>query len=795
MTAITQYYANVGIKVDEKALSSVDRYLAKIEKKLVNGLGKSDFQITPKINVAAFEKHLRQVLRGVGGKSSPLRVNVQVSEQGIRKSLQETLSKTPFRAPVIATLSRTSILNIRSQLQAALSGLLINARIGGVTGGRQTAPRGSASSGQGGRYSWSPNPSGKAGTAPHLTEWLAGRPDKSSLSAANRRWGDKLIKDGIVGSNAGGITGFLSESVFGGLGRVGSSTMAGRGIGAIGSALGGARGGALGLVGSSIITGASAAFTGIWGALGTIITAPFKLVSSAASAVTGAFYNVALAALPLIGAFAMIDNKVIQTQQRGIALNTVSKSLGSTGAVEGKWLMDMANRDGLRYDTLVQPYTSFIASASPAVGLDMAKNIFEGMTQFGVTRGSDDESMKRAMVAVSQMAGKGKVGAEELRQQLGDAQGFGEMQSIFAEAYQMSQGRSITDMKRGQKALEELYDAMQKGNVYSAKVLPYVAEIAKRMAEGGLEEARTSAFAERGRFMNQITEGWQNFTNGGGASGLAFFWREIMMPMGEWWNSNGAMLGSYFEKFMYDINMVRLGLKEFFEFAYTGQTNSFVEYMKQQGIDLELIRTGLVSIFDKLGEMLSKVAELLGFTKEGDLGKGVADKLGVFVENVSKILTHIDSLLNNVTRFMTAWNYLSQLNATQMATLVVPGTQANRAFAEMVNSAGSGVMDVGRATGSAFNTSKDVLTGSGSPTVIPKIPDKRYSEWGDSSIPRFSESLSRPVATKHDIQLTVNGNVDIAQLLNTPEAQTELIKSAGMAINKSFTSALPSAPE
>lgn len=411
MSAIVQYYANVGLKVDDKSLSSVDRYLAKIEKKLVSGVGKAGFQITPKVNVEAFEKHLRQVLRGVGGKSSPLRVNVQVSEQGIRKSLQEVLSKTPFRAPVTATLSRTSIVTIRSQLQAALSGLLINARVGGVTPTRQTGARAPNVSRQGGRYSWSPNPSGKAGTAPHLTEWLAGRPDKSSLSAANRRWGDKLIKDGLIGSNAGGVTGFLSESIFGGLGRAGGSTMAGRGLGALGNALGGARGGALGLMGGAVVTVATESFKAIWGTLGTVIATPFRLLGGAISFVTDSFYRLAMAALPLVGAFAMIDNRVIQTQQRGIALNTVSKSLGSDGPTEGKWLMNMANRDGLRYDTLVQPYTSFIASASPAVGLPMAKNIFEAMTQFGVTRGADDESMKRAMVAVSQMAGKGKVGA------------------------------------------------------------------------------------------------------------------------------------------------------------------------------------------------------------------------------------------------------------------------------------------------------------------------------------------------------------------------------------------------
>ena len=73
--------------------------------------------------------------------------------------------------------------------------------------------------------------------------------------------------------------------------------------------------------------------------------------------------------------------------------------------------MNMANRDGMRYDTLIQPYTSFIASASPAMGLPMAKDVFESFTQFGLTRGAGDVSMGLAMKAVSQMAGKGKIQA------------------------------------------------------------------------------------------------------------------------------------------------------------------------------------------------------------------------------------------------------------------------------------------------------------------------------------------------------------------------------------------------
>ena len=117
-------------------------------------------------------------------------------------------------------------------------------------------------------------------------------------------------------------------------------------------------------------------------------------------------------------------------------------------------------------------------------------------------------------------AGKGKIQAEEMRGQLGDAPGFGEMQGIFAEAYQLSLGKSSGDMLKGQKAIEALNAAMEKGQAISAKILPYVAIIAKEMAEPGLAEARMTSYAEQARFDNQIARGWANFRKGGGKRGL-----------------------------------------------------------------------------------------------------------------------------------------------------------------------------------------------------------------------------------------------------------------------------------
>lgn len=409
MVAISNYFASVGVRVDNKSLKDVDNFLAKIEKRLSSGVGKKGLSIVPKVDVVAFEKHLRQVLRGIGGKSSgALRVKVQVSEEGIRKSLAHIISNKAFSVPVTPVVSNRSLSALRAQLQQALMGVGVNIRLANVTqrnSGRQSNR--TLGTNTGAHYSWSPNPSGKAGTAPHLAEWLSGRPGRSSLSAANRRWSDSIMNQGFFGTDGAPKTlrGFAGETILGGLGRAGSSTMIGRGMSSLGSVIGGARGGAVGLIAGAAVSMAGTAFKGAWGGLATLVTAPFKLIGGAANAVTSGFYRIALAVAPLVGGFMMLNRTVQQGQQRQIALNTVSKSLGSSGQVESKWLMDMAQRDGLRYNTLIDPYTTFIASASPAMGLSGAKDVFESFTQFGLTRGANDISMGLAMKAVSQMAG------------------------------------------------------------------------------------------------------------------------------------------------------------------------------------------------------------------------------------------------------------------------------------------------------------------------------------------------------------------------------------------------------
>ena len=404
---IAQYYANVGIKVDEKALKDVDKYLSKLEAKLSKGVGGKGLKLNVYIDEAKFDKHLRGVMQRAG-KGTPLKLaNVTVDPASLAKSIRETIGKANFRAPIQAVLSRASLTTLRAQVAGALQGLPINVRVGNVSrsgggnrgDGGESARRRASLSGRG---------------DPSLMEQWMGKAGKSSLSAGNRRYYDAMVGKAFGGVGGKSLTGMAIQGGFGGLARAGSGSLMGRMVASAGMTLGGPFGGAMGLVGIGVLSLAGSAFTGIWSTLGKVITLPFQAISGAASMVTGAFYRIALAAVPLVAGFSVVNKNVQQVTSRNIALDTTAGRFGSNVDTEKKWLMNMANREGMSYSTMIDPYTSYMAAAAPTLGLTKTRSAFEAFNQYGSTHGATKESSGRALYAFSQMASKGTIMSEEL---------------------------------------------------------------------------------------------------------------------------------------------------------------------------------------------------------------------------------------------------------------------------------------------------------------------------------------------------------------------------------------------
>lgn len=773
-TPTVQYFASMGIRVDKDSLRQVDAFLKKIETKLKSATKGSSLLVNLRIDESKFHKHLQGVL-GRTSKAQGLSLKLTVDRAHLRQSIVSAIGNTAYQVRVTPTLSRISA----AALSRAVGGSVpvsTRTRAGstGGTGYGQYRPYGAEAASR--RQSLT----GRGD--PTAMEYLS----KGMTTAGNRRYSDAMASHALGGFGGSGQLGGLIRTAGQGVARLAGSTGLGR-FGQLGGmALGGTR---MGLVGGAAGLGISfigSAVAGTWSAIGSMLLAPFRLLGSVVSGLTSSFYGLAQSLLPLAAIGYVIDQKVTESVSRGIALNTISKANGSSGAIEGAWLRNVADRDGMQYNALIDPFTSFIASASPSLGLAQAKGIFEAFTQFGVTRGSDNESMKRAMVAVSQMAGKGKIGAEELRQQLGDARGFGEMQSIFAEAYQMSMGRDPATMKKGQQALEELYKAMEDGKVYAAKVLPHVETIAKRLAEPGLTEARQSSIAERSRFMNQIGGFWRNFTQGGGDAGMGNFWRS-MQRIGEWFETKGALVGWYFEYFTLMFDEMLLGLKELYQFATTGEATSITDAMKENGWDVDGIRTAVLGFFSAIGDVFTSVRNLLGF-EDGKGAQELSGRIIRFSNQMTKVIQSLTNMLMSISQALQGWAaYNSMSSKDKIVALTVPGSEQNKQLLAITKGVTGAISGGISATADAANAVSSVLAPAPSTTTPTNntLASARagvlqnHSAMFGGDIPMYTPAMQKEFTSNRNVNIRIEADADVLRVLDG-DALQRAVESASV---------------
>lgn len=95
--------------------------------------------------------------------------------------------------------------------------------------------------------------------------------------------------------------------------------------------------------------------------------------------------------------------------------------------------------------------------------------------------------------------------------------------SIFGDALATLTGSGLT----GQAAIQELYRAVESGEVMSADILPLVAEEMSRRAQPKLGIMKRSSIAESARVVNEWNELLERFSKAGGEEGFAKFFRSI----------------------------------------------------------------------------------------------------------------------------------------------------------------------------------------------------------------------------------------------------------------------------
>lgn len=192
----------------------------------------------------------------------------------------------------------------------------------------------------------------------------------------------------------------------------------------------------------------------------------------------------------------------------------------------------LAQTTGLDIAELQSQFAGFGASAKESMGIQGSEELFKSMVGYSRLMGRSEEEIKRALTALSQMAGKGQIMAEELKGQLAEA--VPGMVQVFAKATG--------------KTEQELFDAMKKGALKSADTLQKVTqELNKQItAKGGWKTISESTQAQLGNLKNSWNTTLDSIFRGS-ENGLQDFTRSLttlLNSLGGSGKSLGEALGS-----------------------------------------------------------------------------------------------------------------------------------------------------------------------------------------------------------------------------------------------------------
>jgi tape measure domain-containing protein len=198
--------------------------------------------------------------------------------------------------------------------------------------------------------------------------------------------------------------------------------------------------------------------------------------------VAAAAATVALAVKPVIDAFVALESTTrILTQVTGSS---------AEAAKQIEFLRKTAMQSGQSFTETSQSYAKFAASALQAgLSTEKVQAAFKAVALASGNLGLSTDQAKRALEALSQMASKGTVSMEELRQQLGD--------SLPGILPALAKQLNLTG--------KELNDLVESGGLLASEAIPAITAALGKLgpSSGGPVEGLVASF---NRFKNVVTE-------------------------------------------------------------------------------------------------------------------------------------------------------------------------------------------------------------------------------------------------------------------------------------------------
>ncbi|MFI3382399.1 tape measure protein [Escherichia albertii] len=218
--------------------------------------------------------------------------------------------------------------------------------------------------------------------------------------------------------------------------------------------------------------------------------------------------------------------------QRASSERSIDFVFGDQSTQVKKFIQDLTQITGMDTTETQAQFASFGASAKNTMGLEGAEELFKNLTGYARLMGRSDEQIQRALTAVSQMASKGQVMAEELKGQLSEA--LPGATQAFAKALGLTE--------------KQLFDKMKNGDVKASDALPkFAKELGSQInSRGGWKAIQDSTQTMLGNLKNT----WNNSLTDifkGSENGLQDFTRSLttlLNSLGGSGKSLGESLGS-----------------------------------------------------------------------------------------------------------------------------------------------------------------------------------------------------------------------------------------------------------
>lgn len=249
--------------------------------------------------------------------------------------------------------------------------------------------------------------------------------------------------------------------------------------------------------------------------------------------------NLSSAAVKTAGAFISFQAVLASYQkimevglQRASSERSIDFVFGDQSTQVKKFIQDLTQITGMDTTETQAQFASFGASAKNTMGLEGSEELFKNLTGYARLMGRSDEQIQRALTAVSQMASKGQVMAEELKGQLSEA--LPGATQAFAKALGLTE--------------KQLFDKMKNGDVKASDALPkFAKELGSQIdSRGGWKAIQDSTQTMLGNLKNT----WNNSLTDifrGSEDGLQDFTRSLttlLNALGGSGKSLGESLGS-----------------------------------------------------------------------------------------------------------------------------------------------------------------------------------------------------------------------------------------------------------